>query len=161
VAGVSQPEDRTPEGVTYLDHTADVGVRVVGRNADEAFARAASALFARMVDLDRVAPSVEHSISVCGTSLDGLLVDSLDGLLVDWLGALLAEKDVSGLVFGRFEVQIAETADGYRLDGVAWGEPIDVSRHRIGVEVKGISYLGLAVRRERSGETCAEFVLDV
>jgi len=153
VAGVSQPEDRTPEGVTYLDHTADVGVRVVGRNADEAFARAASALFARMVDLDRVAPSVEHSISVCGTSLDGLLVD--------WLGALLAEKDVSGLVFGRFEVQIAETADGYRLDGVAWGEPIDVSRHRIGVEVKGISYLGLAVRRERSGETCAEFVLDV
>ena len=153
MAGVSQPEDRTPEGVTYLDHTADVGVRVVGRNADEAFARAASALFARMVDLDRVAPSVEHSISVCGTSLDGLLVD--------WLGALLAEKDVSGLVFGRFEVQIAETADGYRLDGVAWGEPIDVSRHRIGVEVKGISYLGLAVRRERSGETCAEFVLDV
>jgi len=86
---------------------------------------------------------------------------ALDGLLVDWLGALLAEKDVSGLVFGRFEVQIAETADGYRLDGVAWGEPIDVSRHRIGVEVKGISYLGLAVRRERSGESCAEFVLDV
>jgi len=153
VAGVPQPEDRTPEGVTYLDHTADVGVRVVGRNADEAFARAAAAVFARMVDLDRVAPSAEHAVSICS--------DALDGLLVDWLGALLAEKDVSGLVFGRFEVQIAETADGYRLDGVARGEPIAASRHRIGVEVKGISYLGLAVRRERGGETSAEFVLDV
>ena len=87
--------------------------------------------------------------------------ESLAGLLVEWLGALLAEKDVSDLVFGRFDVEVGERDRGFELRGVAQGEALDPARHEPGIEVKGVSYLGLTVDREAAGDWVARCVLDV
>lgn len=139
-------------GFEYLDHLGDIGIRGWGETLEEAFSEAARAVFSLMIDLDRVNPTVRHEVRVeAGT---------LDGLLVEWLAALLAAKDVSGLIFSDFAVSIEGGRSGYTLSGAGLGEPLDPERHRIGTEVKGISYLGLAVKRAEQG-WIAECIVDL
>jgi len=44
---------------------------------------------------------------------------------------------------------------------MAWGEPIDVERHRPTVEIKGATFTELAVRRNSDGFWLAQCVVDV
>jgi len=139
-------------GYEYLDHPGDVGIRAWGETLEEAFLDAGRAVFALMADPENVAPTARREVRV--------EAQTLDGLLVEWIAALLAEKDLSGLIFSDFEVSIEGERTGYRLTGAALGEPPDPKRHRIGTEVKGISYLGLAVREADRG-WIVEFIADV
>ena len=139
-------------GVEYLDHTADMGIRARGETVEEVFRKAALGLFSLMVDVDTIVPSSCHEV-VCRAK-------SLDALLVEWLSDLLAQKELTGLVFGRFDVVIMQDANGCSMRGSAWGEEIDTQKHEPRTEVKGISYLGLSVRQE-DNTWVAECVLDV
>jgi len=138
--------------IEYLEHGADMGVRATGPTMAAAFCEAAAAMFALMTDIAAVEP-----VSRCKIVLTAV---SAEDLLVDWLAALLAEKELTGRVFSEFDALITVTGDRYTLDGAALGETIDPARHDLGTEVKGISYLGLAVCRTGEGWT-AECVLDV
>jgi SHS2 domain-containing protein len=79
-----------------------------------------------------------------------------DLLLAEWLNALVYQMATRNLVFSRFVVKI----DGTRLQAQAWGEPIDVERHRPAVEVKGATYTTLRVARHGEGWV-AQTVIDV
>lgn len=138
--------------IEYLEHTADLGLRATGVTLEETFCEAARGLFALMLDLRAVQPRAEHPVHLEAVS-------NAD-LLVEWLGDLLAQKELTGLVFSRFEVVISRHEDGFSLDGVALGERLDPDRHRPRIEVKGISYLGLDVRRHGAG-WAAQCVVDV
>jgi SHS2 domain-containing protein len=139
-------------GFAYLDHTADIAIRAWGGTVGEAFEEAARALVGAMVSLERVRPTTSRAFALQGSSLELLLVD--------WLASLVAEKDVSGLVFARFCVEIEEDGAEAVLRASAWGEPLDRARHEPRSEVKGISLLGLRVRMD-GGTWFAEYVADV
>ena len=135
-----------------LEHTADAGVRGIGDTLEEAFCEAARGTFSLMVDLERVEPREGVPIEV--------EADSLEGLLVAFLGELLAKRDIEGLVFSNFQVKIEKGDGGWRLTGVAYGEPLDPACHRPGVEVKAATYFGVKV--ERQGDRwIAQCVLDL
>jgi SHS2 domain-containing protein len=138
--------------IEQLDHTADLALRATGDTAEEAFCEAARGLFALMIDLRAVRPHAQHAVHIAAAS------DA--DLLVEWLSELLAQKELTGLVFSEFEVEIGRNEGRYLLDGVASGETLDPDRHRPKIEVKGISYLGLDVRRHDAG-WAAQFVVDV
>ena len=78
-------------------------------------------------------------------------------LLLDWLNALIYEMAVRRVVFGRFAVSI----EGNRLDGWAWGEPVDRKRHRPAVEPKGATLTALKVGIRDDGAWVAQCVVDV
>jgi len=139
-------------GFELLDHQADIGVRAVGATLAGVFVQTARGLFSVMIALDAVRPIETLDVDLRSAALDQLLID--------WLGELLAQKDLSGCMFSRFEASVRQEADGWRLTGRAMGEPLDVGRHDPRVEVKGISHLGLSVQRER-GQWVARVVLDV
>lgn len=136
----------------YVEHTADVALRGIGETPEDAFVEAARAMWNLMVDLDAIAP--RESLRIERSAV------RLDLLLVEWLSALLAEKDISGLFFSRFCVSIVPQGGGHRLDGEAWGERLDSTRHSTKLEVKGISYLGLRVVLEKD-QWVAQCVVDV
>lgn len=146
-------ERGAPPGVEYLDHVADVGMRVRAGSVEDLFRRSAVGLFSLMVRIDAIRNEKRREF-VCRA-------ETLVGLFVEWLAALLADKDVGDLVFASFDVEIGEEEAGFELRGSAWGEPLDPTRHEPGIEVKGISYLGLSVGREADGDWVAECVLDV
>lgn len=133
----------------HFPHAADVGVRGVGNTLGEAFEQAALALTAAITDPAGVAASARIEVTLAAPD------DEL--LLVDWLNALIYETATHGLLFGRFEVKVAE----HRLQARAWGEPVDVARHQPAVEIKGATYTALRVAREPDGAWIAQCVVDV
>ena len=133
----------------HYEHGADIGVRGRGGAEAAAFEQAALALTALIADPEAVAGR-ECVALACEAPDDELL-------FVDWLNALIYEMAVRGMLFGRFRVSI----DGHRLTAQAWGEPVDVARHRPAVEVKGATYTTLRVAREAGGEWLAQTVVDV
>ena len=138
--------------IDFLDHTADVALRASGETIEEAFEEAARGLFSVMVDVSKVSARELHDVHV--------RADTHAELLVAWLSDCLAQKDLSGLVFSEFAVCIRPAENGFVLSGTAVGERLDVSRHRPGTEVKGISLLGLLVQRVGDGWV-AQCVFDV
>jgi SHS2 domain-containing protein len=133
----------------HFEHRADIGVVGYGATAAESFEQAALALTAILCDPAAVAPAERVEIE-CEAS-------DLELLLVDWLNALIYEMATRHLLFSRFRVQL----DGGRLQGEAWGEPVDVARHQPAVEVKGATYTGLEVGQEPDGTWSARCVVDV
>ena len=138
--------------IEFLDHTADIALRATGETLEATFEEAARGLFATMADVHAIQPVEAHSVRVRAASLEALLVA--------WLADLLVQKDLDGLVFSRFDVNIESDEDAYTLRGIAKGEPLDPIRHRPGCEVKGISLLGLRVERIPGG-WASQCVFDV
>lgn len=130
-----------------LPHQADVRVRVTAASCDALFAEAARAMFSIMY-VACGEGGVERRVSVSAPDLPQLMVDFLSELL------FIAEVD--RVVFSSFEVTVKGTA----LEAVARGEPFDPERHRGGMEIKGVSYSGLAISRDREG-FCSEILFDV
>ena len=133
----------------HFPHEADVGVRGFGRTRAAAFEQAALALTAAVADPADVA-SREVVAVACAAPDDELL-------FVDWLNAVVYEMATRKMLFSRFAVEI----DGERLRGRAWGEPVDVERHKPAVEVKGATYTSLRVAEEPNGMWVAQCVIDV
>ncbi len=133
----------------HFAHQADIGVRGFGDSPAEAFEEAALALMAVMCQPDRVEAKEEIKIN-CEAPEAELL-------LIDWLSAVIYEVDTSGMLFGRFEVEIT----GNKLAGSAWGEKIDHERHKTIVEVKGATYAELKVVCNENGQWVAQCVVDV
>jgi tRNA nucleotidyltransferase (CCA-adding enzyme) len=133
----------------HFPHEADVGVRGVGETLAGAFAEAAVALTAAVADPASVSPLQPVEISCEGPDTEVLLVD--------WLNAVVYEMATRGMLFGRFDVAIA---DG-RLRATAWGEKVRVERHQPAVEVKGATYTALKVARDEQGRWVAQCVVDV
>lgn len=132
----------------HFTHDADMGVRGLGAEKAEAFEQAAVALTAIITDPGSVRLDVPVDVQ-CQAPDDELL-------LAEWLNALIYEMAVRRMLFGRFEVRIA---DG-RLTATAWGEEVEVSRHHPAVEVKGATYTALRVACEE-GRWVAQTVVDV
>jgi SHS2 domain-containing protein len=132
----------------HFEHGADIGVRGRGASRAEAFAQAALGLTAVVTDLAAVEPREPVAVK-CEAPDDELL-------FAEWLNALVYQMSTRRMLFSRFRVRIR----GGRLSGVAWGERVDVARHRPAVEVKGATYTMLRVARENGGWV-AQTVVDV
>ncbi len=136
-------------GWRHFDHDADVGVAGTGPTPAAAFTAAAEGMTAIVSDLGTVEATQPVAIS-CEAP-------DLEMLFVDWLNALVFEMATRGMLFRRFEVEI----DGNRLKATAWGEVVDVERHRPVVEIKGATYTALKVAQHTDGLWTAQCVVDV
>lgn len=132
----------------HFHHQADIGVRGIGSDIEEAFTQAAIGLMAVVCSVDKVSPIKRVEIK-CSD-------DDIELLLVDWLNAIIYEMAVRKMLFGSFEVRIKEG----NLTGAAFGEKADAEKHQTAVEVKGATYTELAVREE-NGLWVAQCVVDV
>src|SRR3989304_2555566 len=97
---------------------ADIGIRGLGSTKEQAFEQVALALTAVITDIDKVKPEQKVEIT-CQAADDELL-------LLDWLNGLLYEMDIYKMLFSRFDVHI----DKNKLSATAWGQKMDISRHR-------------------------------
>ncbi len=130
-------------------HGADVGIRGIGPTREVAFEQAAIALTMAVTDPAEIVPKCAVDVA-CEAPDDGLL-------LMDWLNALIYEMAIRRLVFSRFAVSIA----GQRLQGRAWGEPIDQARHSPAAEPKGATLTELRVATRADGAWVAQCIVDV
>jgi SHS2 domain-containing protein len=132
-----------------LDHTADLGILVYGRDLEELFSNAGEAFFDIITDLRRVREDTEKTIRVESSSLEDLMVN--------WLGELLYLHDVDGLLFKSFSI---DELNGGKMKARARGEAFQEERHVIKTEIKAVTYHQLQVKEERGG-WMARIIFDV
>ncbi len=126
----------------FLEHMTDAYVEVQGDSLEQAFELAAVALVDTMVDVKRVEPREEHKISAEG--------HDLESLLYNWLEEVMLKLLVEARALSQFTVSISKIDDGYRLEAMARGEPLDLEKHRYKVEIKGVTYHMMKIEKSDS-----------
>ena len=132
-----------------IDHTADLGIVVYGRDLKELFQNAGEALFEVLCDLSRVEGICEKQVI--------LYADDLEQLMVVWLGELLYLHDTESLLFKHFEVK---GIDEKRLFAVVYGEPLKVGHHTVKTGMKAVTYHQIEVRQEQ-GRWVSRVIFDI
>jgi len=120
-----------------IDHTADIGIRVYGRELKELFKNAAFAMFDIMADLEGLKGSVEVEIKK--------EAPNSEELLVEWMDELLYNFYTKGLIFNEFE--ITEFNDK-RIAAKATGRHLGENRSRLKTEIKAVTYHDLKIEKK-------------
>jgi SHS2 domain-containing protein len=129
------------QGYTIIDHTADIGIEASGKNLEEAFENLARGMFAIITDESIIENKIKKEIILPRDS-------DTEQLVIDWLSELLYLSDVSGLVFGKFLVELND-----QLKALAWGEPYSRDTHGYGAEIKAVTYHLLSVKNNKKDVT--------
>lgn len=137
----------------YLEDiaTADVAFMARGSTVEELFEECALATFEAMINTKKVKAKIEKEMV--------LEAEGLEELLMEWLGRLIFLKDAEVLAFSKFRVKIVKN-EGYRLEGKAWGEEIEMSKHELRNDVKAVTYHRFELV-EKKGAWEATVVLDI
>ena len=122
-----------------IDHTADVGVKAYGKTLSEAFENAAKGMFDIITDSSEIESIGQYNIE--------LEAPDLEQLLVDWLSELLFLNSAKNLVFGFFKIDLDEK--NKKLTAKVFGEKFDLSKHKIGAEIKAVTYHMLEVKKKK------------
>jgi len=120
-----------------IDHTADIGLLIKGKNKEQLFAEAARGMFS-IVAGGRINGKLKVKslkLEVTGPTLEELLVSFLNELLY------LAEKEK--VIFNRFEVEIKKIKNRFYLQGRI-KENSQVPKR----EVKAATYHNLKVEKK-------------
>jgi len=123
-----------------IDHTADVGVKAYGKTLPEVFENAAKGMFDIITDSSEIESVGQYDIE--------LEAPNLDQLLVDWLSELLYIHSAQNLVFGFFKIMEFDEKKP-RLSGRVFGEKLNVPKHKIGAEIKAVTYHMLEVKNKK------------
>lgn len=143
-----------------FDHTADVGLRVRGKDLKELFVHAAEGLF------DLIAEQKKGSVGRHrGLPLPiKVIAPSLEELLVAWLRELIYLSSTRRMVFFDFKIKRMDE-DGHICPPIwvqaeIFGEKIDPKKHILKKEVKAVTYHELSLKKTHGGWV-AEVILDV
>jgi SHS2 domain-containing protein len=133
----------------FIEHTADMGVRVRGKDEKDLFSKAALVLMDLLISSDPWEAPTPVGLSLSGT-------DSID-LLVRWLGELHYLLEGESLVTTGVRI---ETLTHVRLDAVAWTVPFRPDRHERRYGIKAVTYHQAAIS-EKGGGLEAVILFDV
>ena len=132
-----------------IEHPADVGIRVYGRDLAALFAHAALGLCSLITDTDTVLERESRSVEVAAPDRESLLVA--------WLSEVLWLIETEDLLFARFTIEsLSDTA----LAALAHGEPADPQRHPYRGVIKAVTYHQLGLRQE-AGTWSTNIIFDV
>ncbi|MFW9826232.1 MAG: archease [Candidatus Thorarchaeota archaeon] len=141
-------------GYKFLEHTADVSVEIQGTSLEEAFEQTAYSLMETITpDLNLISPKIEKTLTIES--------EDKEALLFDFLTEFLYFFDVDGLIFNDITInKIQKSQDKYRLNALIKGEKFDKSKHKIGTEVKAITYSFMEIE-EKKEKVTIKIVFDI
>ena len=136
----------------FIEHTADIGIRVKGKGLEELFCNAALAVF----DIIAVAKSPSRRVTKSPKKiLIKLKADSRDELFVDWLNELISLSAIKELIFSYFKIKKIE--DNI-LEAEVSGQ--NIKNYQVKTEIKAATYHQLRIE-EVAGGWQAEVIFDV
>ncbi len=132
-----------------FEHTADIGVRVKGKNLKDLFSNAGLAIFQISSRKQFIKNKAHADISI------KLSADNLEELFVDWLNELLSLSSAKGLIFHNIKINRLEDN---ALEALAVGS--DINNYKVNTEIKAATFHELKITQNESGWE-AEVILDV
>lgn len=123
-----------------IDHTADLGIEISGKDEQEVFENAGMAVHDLIADLRHVRPQEVRKIAVEGRDREDLLVNFLREILFLYNGEHWLLKKVTIGKFSRGKIEATLT-----------GEPFDRARHGLKHEIKAVTYHQAEVKETPQG----------
>lgn len=134
----------------FLDHATDAIIEVTAKDLKEAFSVAADAEINLTLDQDKVNEKGKKEFSASGKDLRYLLYS--------WLEEIPFVLITEGFAIKRIEFDI-EKNEGYKINAVAYGEPLDIKKHNFKVEIKAPTFYDMEIREENG--VYMRFLLDL
>jgi len=122
----------------FLDHATDAIIEVKANNLKEAFAVAADAEINLTLDQDKIEEKDQKEFSAKGKDIRYLLFS--------WLEEIPFVLITEGFAIKRIEFDIKEN-DGYEINAIAYGEPLDVKKHNFKVEIKAPTFYDMEIKQ--------------
>ena len=132
-----------------IPHTADIAIRVYGKDLKELFTNAAYGMFDIIADLEGLKSSVSIDVN--------LKAPSKEELLVCWLDELLYNFCTKGIIFFEFDVSLLNEE---QLMVKAYGRHVGENRNRLKTEIKAATYHDLNIKEGPDGLS-VDIVFDV
>ena len=133
-----------------MDHATDAIIEVTAKDIKEAFAVAAEAEINLTLDQDKVEEKYKKKFTANGKDLRYLLFS--------WLEEIPFLLITEGFAIKRIEFDIEEK-DGYKINAIAYGEPLDVHKHNFKVEIKAPTFYDMEIRT--NDQVYMRFLLDL
>lgn len=131
-------------------HTADIGIRVFGKDLKELFENAAFGMFDVIADLEGIKTSMEEVVEADG--------ETPEELLVAWLDELLYRFYTKEIIFSKFKI---EEFSGNRIKAKVSGRPVGANRNRLKIEIKAVTYSDLNIKKAGDSGYQVEIIFDV
>jgi len=129
---------------SIIDHTADIGIEAYGKDLKELFRNAAFGMFELMAGLKEVGVDKKVTIKLKAPDKEELLISWLSELLYYFAGP-------SKILLKDFVIKKLEEKS---IEAEACGEQLDLSRHQMKMEIKGVTYHQLKIERRNSRWQC-------
>ena len=129
----------------FIDHTADVAVRLRSTDEAELFRDAARALLAIILDPASEPVGASDAVPLTLESEDG------EALLVDFLNEIIFLFDTRRFLAGEVDVKSIALGRPARIEAVLRGETYDPARHAAKTEVKAATFHGMTIARTPAG----------
>jgi SHS2 domain-containing protein len=133
-----------------LEHATDAVIEITASNLKEAFTVAGQSVVDITLDSEKVEEREQRLFKVTGKDLRYLLFNWLEE--VNYL--LITE----GFAIHRFSVAISKNSE-YKLNATAYGEPLDLQKHRFRVEIKAPTFHEMEISEGK--EVVMRFLLDL
>jgi SHS2 domain-containing protein len=140
------------EKIEFLEHTADIAVRIHAKNECALFELAAQAVYsilARTIVVNNESPTESITIEIRAANLEDLFHD--------WLAEILFYFQTRNLYFEKFRI---ETLTENYFKTVAEGKKINTNKTDVTMEIKAVTYHRLKVDRTPQGLT-ATVIFDI
>ena len=134
----------------FIDHATDAIIEVNAKNIKEAFSIAGEAVINLTLDQEKVEEVDKKEFSAQGKDLHYLLFS--------WLEEIPFLLITEGFAIKRIELDIIEN-NGYKINAIAFGEPLDVHKHNFKVEVKAPTFYEMEIKQDK--DVFMKFLLDL
>jgi len=135
----------------FLEHTADLGLRVKGKTSEDLFNNYAAVLFSLLTDY-QPKEIITREIT--------LQAQSLSELLIDWLNQLLSMFFADSLLPKEYSIKITDDKGGKILQAEISGEEFDFESNRLKREIKAATYHQAKVE-ENDSEYIGEVIFNL
>ena len=133
-----------------LDHATDAFIEITATNLKEAFTLAGQSVVDTTLESEKVEEKEQRTLEVTGKDLRYLLFN--------WLEEINYQLITEGFAIHRFLVDISKNSE-YKLNATAYGEPIDLQKHRFKVEIKAPTFHEMEIKEGK--EVVMRFLLDL
>lgn len=134
----------------FLDHSTDAIIEINAKDLKEAFSVAADAVINLTLDQEKVSEISTKEFVSQGKDLYYLLFS--------WLEEIPFILITEGFAISRIEFDIIQNEE-YKINAIAYGEPLDVKKHNFKVEIKAPTFYDMEIRQENG--VYMRFLLDL
>ncbi|GAB4379690.1 MAG: archease [Calditrichia bacterium] len=125
----------------FIDHTADLAIKVYGKTVEEIFIHAALAWQKCIFEEAIPAPAEEMELH--------LLADSPEELLVEFLSEINYQTTIKQWCFSKIkQISVRPVDKKYELNALILGEKYDEKKHQIQMEIKAVTFHQLRIEKK-------------